>query len=512
MALPMFDQNDPRYQQLLAQMARSGNIKPTTMESQVEGILNPSGMAASGYAKDAPAPDPQGSIEGRQRISDSQRKYAQSLRGGAAPKGMTAGPLNVYYGPNIGESLGYAGKQLMGGYMEGQANKKDASIDESRQLEKALALKKVDEQQAFDNKYKTDTLGEAVRGNLVSEGQGAATLTLAQQAAAAEAKQLKVAQELAQAKQDFTEAEGDLVGWQNIENPEDIVYKFEDKKGTPWNKDGETLTSPFDTTGYMKFDSGTGGTTASAATLSEKLDIEGYKQTGRIELEGVKAEDREKLAVLNNDLAQGREISKEDREWKRGMDARFRNGLLAAEEAVRTAPTEISQISEVLGNDLLGELVGRTNPERLKVLAGRGQNVAALSTLDMRIKNVAQTPILAYLEKVRPATEGEYRIAKSNTPTADDLPLVHVEYHAGNTYQDLRDAHDWRVKQADRVSPEKGAEARLQRETDLDMLAGSIAQAAVKWDLPPSTLTTYGFPADLVQYVKERQKEEAGGQ
>ena len=112
---------------------------PITMESQLGKILNvdPSGMAASGYAKDAPS---KGSIEGRQRISDNQRKYAQSLRGGAAPQGRTAGPLDVYYGPNIGESLAYATNQMVGGYMEGQADKEDAAIDLDREsvLQKAL--------------------------------------------------------------------------------------------------------------------------------------------------------------------------------------------------------------------------------------------------------------------------------------------------------------------------------------------------------------------------------------
>jgi len=159
------DPKDPRFQQLMAQALRNGNINPVTMKSQVEetisgGMGRPSitmesqveditstplssGMA-SAYVDQAEAAVAQRnaeakarSLEGRERKIDSQRSYADSLRGRAAPQGMTAGPLDVYYGPNIGQSLEYAGNQLMGGYMAGKANEGDIELDVDRGLEKS---------------------------------------------------------------------------------------------------------------------------------------------------------------------------------------------------------------------------------------------------------------------------------------------------------------------------------------------------------------------------------------
>jgi hypothetical protein len=167
MALPM---TDIERQRRLAEMTRNKGQKwgvdAGTIARGQFGPNSPSGMAASGYAKDAP--DQGGSIEGRQRISDSQRDYANQLRGSKAPKGMTAGPYDVYYGPNWGDSLANAGKQVMGGYMAGQANKEDRAIDVDRQLEKAIALEKVDAQQLFENTNATGVLDAAIAKNLQS--------------------------------------------------------------------------------------------------------------------------------------------------------------------------------------------------------------------------------------------------------------------------------------------------------------------------------------------------------
>tara|TARA_R110000765_G_scaffold300721_1_gene395261 strand:+ start:427 stop:1905 length:1479 start_codon:yes stop_codon:yes gene_type:complete len=201
---------------------------PITMESQLGKILNvdPSGMAASGYAKDAPS---KGSIEGRQRISDNQRKYAQSLRGGAAPQGRTAGPLDVYYGPNIGESLAYATDQMVGGYMEGKADKEDAAIDEARQLEKALALKTANEQQAFENQNITNTFDLSEKTLNQKKDEDTAT----------RAARIEAARVLALAnkeKQDFEKGKGQKVTYST---PDGNVTVKEDTSGISWDFDEE---------------------------------------------------------------------------------------------------------------------------------------------------------------------------------------------------------------------------------------------------------------------------------
>jgi hypothetical protein len=164
MALPM---TDIERQRRLAEMARNKGQKwgvdAGTIARGQFGPSSPSGMAASGYAKDAP--EQGGSIEGRQRISDSQRDYANQLRGKGMPKGREVGPLDVYVQPNWAESLEGAVNQGLGGYMAGQANKEDRAIDKERQLEKALALEKVDAQQAFENTNATDTLEAKIDAN-----------------------------------------------------------------------------------------------------------------------------------------------------------------------------------------------------------------------------------------------------------------------------------------------------------------------------------------------------------
>jgi hypothetical protein len=183
MALPM---TDIERQRRLAEMTRNKGQKwgvdAGTIARGQFGPNSPSGMAASGYAKDAP--DQGGSIEGRQRISDSQRDYANQLRGSKAPKGMTAGPYDVYYGPNWGDSLANAGKQVMGGYMAGQANKEDRDIDKERQsvltkakekeeAAEAAILTRQAEQDALKAKQYEDTAAAKVEAaNLVA---GAAT-------------------------------------------------------------------------------------------------------------------------------------------------------------------------------------------------------------------------------------------------------------------------------------------------------------------------------------------------
>ncbi len=147
---------------------------PNPQQSLVD-LPGQSGMQ-SGYAAPQSQGQPdfiadknKGTVEGRQRSSDNMRDYANALRGKSAPQGRTAGPLNVYYGPNIGESLGYAGEQLMGGYMAGKANKEDVKIDKARSLEKArlegIETDRYDRDQVRKDEtlqVKKDTLAEIV--------------------------------------------------------------------------------------------------------------------------------------------------------------------------------------------------------------------------------------------------------------------------------------------------------------------------------------------------------------
>lgn len=146
--------NAQDFQKAMADVMRrqQQGLPPITTAGQIDAEINKpmsSGMM-SAYVDTAQAPPPQpsGSVDGRQASADKQRGIAKSLRGGAAPKGMTAGPYNVYYGPNVGESIGEAGKHLMAGYVDMKANEKDAEADALRSLERATALEKADAETA----------------------------------------------------------------------------------------------------------------------------------------------------------------------------------------------------------------------------------------------------------------------------------------------------------------------------------------------------------------------------
>jgi len=179
------------YQRAMAEAMKrqASGMPPITMQSQVENITSAplsSGMA-SAYVDNAQAAVAQRdaearakSLAGREGKIKSQRDYANSLRGKAAPQGMTAGPLDVYYGPNIGQSLEYAGNQMLGGYMAGRANEGDIALDEERGLIKSA--EQAEERSRYDTKIEMDerTLSGAEASRLANqewrEEQAAATL------------------------------------------------------------------------------------------------------------------------------------------------------------------------------------------------------------------------------------------------------------------------------------------------------------------------------------------------
>lgn len=94
----------------------------------------------------------------------AMRAYANSLRGSPMPEGRTVGPSNIYVGPNWGETLGHAAQQVMGGYMAGQANEREAALGEERQgradaLARIAAADRGREQQRWRMGYDMDVAG-----------------------------------------------------------------------------------------------------------------------------------------------------------------------------------------------------------------------------------------------------------------------------------------------------------------------------------------------------------------
>jgi hypothetical protein len=260
-----------------------------TMESSVTEAANkpiPLGMM-SGYASKESAPEQGGSIEGRQRISDSQRDYANQLRGKGMPKGKTVGPLDVYVGPNWAESLEGAVNQGLGGYLAGKANREDRDIDKARGLEKAR-LEGIATDKYNKDEGRKDT----------AEETAAATLLLAQQAETRKAEADIKSARLAQAKQDLAEGKAEPVSWQLNDDPADIINTVVDTMGAAWLLDeNNNPTTPFNTEGRTPVDkqqtpAGKVGTAAqqvagfrsgvfgeTLAELDVLMDVEGFDPT-----------------------------------------------------------------------------------------------------------------------------------------------------------------------------------------------------------------------------------------
>lgn len=107
---------------------------------------------------------------------DSQRAYAQSLRGKDAPQGREVGPLGVYMAPNWGESLQYAGEQVLGGLAQRKANEQSDEISRKTGLAKAAEataaaadVQRDVEDTEWEKRYKYKQLEEQVRAAKASE-------------------------------------------------------------------------------------------------------------------------------------------------------------------------------------------------------------------------------------------------------------------------------------------------------------------------------------------------------
>lgn len=85
-------------------------------------------------------------LSGPERSVARQQAVADQLRGSEAPQGRTVGPSNIYVAPNWGDTLGYAAKQVAGGYLGKKANEADQALQGQR-LEKALGKLQADNAQ-----------------------------------------------------------------------------------------------------------------------------------------------------------------------------------------------------------------------------------------------------------------------------------------------------------------------------------------------------------------------------
>ena len=153
----------------LIMMMRSKDLNPAdapmTMESQVESMTNaPMSAGTIGPYIDAAQEkakfqDQSADFSGRERAIDSQRKMAQKMRGQGPAQGREVGPLGVYMAPNWAEALSGAVTPAIGGYMEGQANRKDEDLDAERTMQKVALYKAKEAEQARTEAIEAERFG-----------------------------------------------------------------------------------------------------------------------------------------------------------------------------------------------------------------------------------------------------------------------------------------------------------------------------------------------------------------
>ena len=139
-----FDPGSP----LVGQMLDPGN--------PMQGGMPQQGAAGGGPAPNALPDRPQlteeqiraqnESFSGLENAIDSQRSYADMLRGTPSAELQRVGPSNIAVS-NIWDGLEVGFNRALGGYMAGKANKKDAELDEKR-TEQALSKAKAAEANA----------------------------------------------------------------------------------------------------------------------------------------------------------------------------------------------------------------------------------------------------------------------------------------------------------------------------------------------------------------------------
>ena len=80
---------------------------------------------------------------------EADRDFGVGLLGTPAPQGKTVGPSGLYVAPNWGESFAHAMNQVAGGYMVGQANKREKSARKANasMIERRDALDRSAEQE-----------------------------------------------------------------------------------------------------------------------------------------------------------------------------------------------------------------------------------------------------------------------------------------------------------------------------------------------------------------------------
>ena len=328
------DPRDPFYKSKMQQAIMRGEIPQPAQASPVAQAPNPfgagSGMTAGMTKAMGPrvqaSPDFNKLSKGElasyaaQDYAPKQKRLAQQkAQGLALLQSKTPGARQVgnVSAMNIGEGIASGLEKGLGAYMMFDARGKDAEVEaqasignEAKGLVAAAAA-----QEALDlstrNELRADTeienqVGQFNQNFKQNELEFKTNTDLTRDAnkirsdmAAIDSLYKKLGHERLVAAQDFSESEGELTGFQNLKDPNDIIYKFVDKLGTAWNKDGEVLTTPFDTAGYIIFDSGTGGTTAAAQSLSDKLFLQNQGNIDDVELKAISAEDSQELAELN---------------------------------------------------------------------------------------------------------------------------------------------------------------------------------------------------------------------
>jgi len=475
---------------------------PITMESQVNALANqPLAPGMVGAYVDQSKPDPRAkSFAGEDNRIKSQRAMANMLRGKEAPKGKTVGPYDLYMGPNWGESLAYAGEQALGGYMAGKANRDDIALDEEKGLVKAATLAAEDEEKArqaafeqakLDQKTTNDAAQLAVsRGNL---GVNQNRLFLDRN------------------KQTFTQ--GVMTpGFMQPIDPEggDPVPVLRDASGITWNVDPATdkPTTPFDRRGYINLDTAATGSTSAAQSLADKIALASVNQEGRLELAELNQEGRLKLAEYQAALAEGSELSKEEREEMRALKKRQWNSQSTMDKALAVADSTMNAFTRPLLDEDIDRFSGLLSIPRVLAKGGMGGKAWKGQSVDQQLKAGATALIGDLAAIFKPMSDSDLKLLLSQFPsTAYNEPET-ITAWLGTVGRDTLEKN-YREARADLLPEQQKRMDEVWGKTR-GKIDAAVASAAMRQEIPTTEFRSLGFNSEaelkfLYSQIAKRQ-------
>lgn len=499
--------NDPRYQQLVQELLRTGQMQtPMTTESQVNAQVNAplsSGMAGA-YIDQAEVAQKQklraaatADYTDQQAAVDTQRKLAQGMRGSQSPQGKTVGPLDVYVAPNWGEVVGDVAMKLGGGDLERRAGIRGAEIDQKRTEQAAAALDYTEGLTTEEREYEAQqtALQQAVDRELADtadatrrRGQDMVAASSAASTAASLTNQVSTEEGLNLRGQSYNQwVLPDETRMTTIGMPGGTQHGV-NADGTQ----GDVVRVP---DGAVMVDTKATATGTGPQSLEDRLTIKEFD-----------AEAAQELARLRAKLNEEGEISKEERDRITALaSAKWSSeGAMDNAKAQMLSTTEL--FTNALTNPSIDKFTGTLSLPRVLAAVGIGEDAWKGQAIDQQLK-AGGTALIADMASIfKPMSDTDLKYLLSQFAGSTNEPEAITAWLGNNgrialrkTYQEAR-AELATQEQKDRMD-------EMWRAVD-DRLDATVAKAAYRQGIKLEDAKTIGMDREELEYMYARIAEE----